>query len=227
MSPGAEERLGPGRPLDALNARGLSAKREYVHGLEQRRDPEALSLLIECLCDESWFLRDLAEQAFVRLGEDHAQGLLPLLEGGLWYTRTSAARLLGRVGYRPAVPGLLRLCEDSNETAALAACDAVVALARNGGAARLAYALHRLPPEPRRQRLTEIARRDRALVGRLERLMHNEDIMTVEDPDSLSDESELVRASEEGFEWEVLTGPAPRKEPPRETPSGNDAPPAS
>ena len=64
----ADDRL-PVGPLEALNARGLTAKREYVRGLEQRKDAEAFSLLVECLCDESWFLRDLAEQAFVRLGE--------------------------------------------------------------------------------------------------------------------------------------------------------------
>ena len=50
----------PPNPLEALNARGLTAKREYVRGLEQRHDPQALSLLTECLCDESSFLRELA-----------------------------------------------------------------------------------------------------------------------------------------------------------------------
>src|SRR5262245_13847678 len=121
--------LHPASPLEALNARGLTAKREYVRGLEQRHDPEALSLLTECLCDESWFLRDLAEQAFLRLGEEHAGVLVPLLAGGLWYTRLSAARLLGRIGYRPAVPALLELCGDRTETVALEARNAVVALA--------------------------------------------------------------------------------------------------
>src|SRR5438067_1782989 len=58
----------PSRPTDLLNSRGLAAKREYVRGLEQRRDPESLSLLVECLCDESWYLRDLAAQVFVRMG---------------------------------------------------------------------------------------------------------------------------------------------------------------
>src|SRR5262245_29213083 len=136
-------------PLEALNARGLTAKREYVRGLEQRRDPEALSLLVECLCDEPWFLRDLAEQAFVRLGEEHAAQLLPLLTGGLWYTRLSAARLLGRLGYRPAVPGLIELGADANETVSLAARDALVAVAKKRGASRVAHALHRLSPERR------------------------------------------------------------------------------
>ena len=74
-----------GKPFDALNSRGLTGKREYVRSLEQRADREALSLLIECLCDESWYLRDQAEQALARIGPDAADVLLPLLEQGLWF----------------------------------------------------------------------------------------------------------------------------------------------
>src|SRR5258705_7041835 len=102
-------------PLEALNARGLAAKREYVRGLEQRRDPEALSLLVECLCDESWFLRDLAEQAFFRMGEEHAAPLLPLVLGGLWYTRLSAVRLLRPPRFPPPGPAPIDLCDDKNQ----------------------------------------------------------------------------------------------------------------
>ena len=109
------------RPLDVLNARGLTAKREYVRGLEQRKDDEALSLLLECLCDESPYLRDLAEQAFLRLGEDGARVLLPLLDEGLWFTRSSGARVIGRMGYRPAVPRLLRMARDANAMVAQSA----------------------------------------------------------------------------------------------------------
>ena len=192
----------PASPLEALNARGLTAKREYVRGLEQRRDPEALSLLVECLCDESWFLRDLAEQTFFRMGEEHAGPLLPLLVGGLWYTRLSAARLLGRLGYRPAVPALLELCDDTNETASLAARDALVAVARQRGAARLAHALRRLEPERRKRRLVEIAERDRTVAKNLERLMADADLMASEHPDRLVDPEEAGRAGEKG-------GPAP------------------
>ena len=180
----------PPNPLEALNARGLTAKREYVRGLEQRHDPQALSLLTECLCDESSFLRELAEQTFFRLGEAHAGALVPLLGGGLWYTRLSAARLLGRIAYRPAVPALLELCGDGSETVALAARDAIVAVARQRGAARIAHALHRLTRERRTQRLAEIAERDRTLAKNLERLMADVDLMAADHPDQLVDPEE-------------------------------------
>ena len=97
----SDEKHPPARTYDALNTRSLAAKREYVRGLEQRRDTEAMSLLVECLCDESWYLRQLAEQAFLNVGSEGAPLLLPLLEQGLWFTRTSAAGILGKLGYPP------------------------------------------------------------------------------------------------------------------------------
>src|SRR5258706_9393680 len=141
-----DDRFAQSQAFDALNPRGLAAKREYVRGLEQRRDPESLSLLVECLCDESWYLRDLAQQAFLRLGEAGAAVILPLLEQGLWFTRTSAAGILGQVGYRPAVPGLMRLAEDKKRTVGGAASEALVAIGPAGGGLRIAPGLPPLPP---------------------------------------------------------------------------------
>jgi len=200
------------RPLDVLNARGLSAKREYVRGLEHRHDDEALSLLVECLCDESWYLRDLAEQAFMRLGDAGAGVLPPLLESGLWYTRSSTARILGRLGHRGAVPRLVRLAEDSNASVALSAREALISIAGRGGASRVAHALHRLPEEERRRMVAELERMDHAVADRIVRLLRRDDIMSIEDANAVYDDSAVVRASEEGVEWEVLTGPPPPQE---------------
>jgi HEAT repeat protein len=200
------------RPFDALNTRGLMAKREYVLGLEERADGEALSLLVECLCDESWYLRELAEGAFMRLGTEHVDVLLPLLEEGLWYTRTSVARILGRLGERRAVPALLRLTGDPNETVVEQAQVALVEIGSSKGAFRLAHALHGLPPDARRARLQDIARRDRTLADRMQRMMDNDELMSAADPEAMPDDHPLVRTSEEGVEWEVLTGPSSPKE---------------
>ncbi|SRR5258706_2447025 len=212
-----DDRFAQSQAFDALNPRGLAAKREYVRGLEQRRDPESLSLLVECLCDESWYLRDLAQQAFLRLGDEGASVILPLLEQGLWFTRTSAAGILGQVGYRPAVPALLRLADDTNRTVGEAACDALVAIGRARGAFRIAHVLHRQPPDLRRRRLQDLARRDGALATRIERMLASEELMVLEDDGSLADDSAAVRGSADAVEWEVLTRPAPGPDKPRRT----------
>ena len=226
----SDDKHPPARSYDALNTRSLAAKREYVHGLEKRRDNEAMSLLVECLCDESWYLRQLAEQAFLKLGSEGAPLLLPLLEQGLWFTRTSSAGILGKLGYAPAVPGLLRLTEDENRTVAEAAREALIAVGRSSGAVRIAHVLHRLPPDARRRRLDDLAARDVDLAERIRRLMTNDELMEVEDADLLTDDHPVVRASEDGFEWEVITSPSPPKppagpRPPSEPPGASSPPP--
>jgi len=223
----SDDKFSQAKPFDALNSRGLIGKREYVRGLEQRRDEEALSLLVECLCDESWYLRDQAEEALTRIGPSVASVLLPLLEQGLWFTRTSTARVLGRFGHRPAVPGLLRLADDANETVAGAARDALVAIGSGGGTISIAQALHRLPPDLRRVRFEEIAERDRHLGERVQRMMRSDELMLAEGGEALNDDSAVVRANEEGLEWEVLVGPpatVPRPDDPGSGRGGPSAP---
>lgn len=218
----SDDTFAQAKPFDALNSRGLIGKREYVRGLEQRRDEEALSLLVECLCDESWYLRDQAEAALARIGPSVATVLLPLLEQGLWFTRTSSARVLGRFGHRPAVPGLLRLADDANETVATAARDALIAIGRGGGSISIAQALHGLPPDLRRRRFEELAAGDRHLGERVQRMLLSDELMTAEGGEALSDDSPVVRASEEGLEWEVLIGP-PASVPRPDDPGGGRA----
>jgi HEAT repeat protein len=214
-----DDKYAQSKAFDALNARGLAGKREYVRSLEQRSDTEALSLLVECLCDESSYLRALAEEALLRMGERGAPVLVPLLEQGLWFTRASSARVLGRAGYRPAAPGLLRLAEDPNADVVSSALEALIAIGRGGGAIAIARALHALSAETRRRRLAELRKRDRPLCERVEGLMEHDELMAFEE--DLSDESPMVRAAEEGLEWEVLTGPiADDKPPPPERPRG-------
>lgn len=216
---------GGARPFDALNPRGLAAKREYVNDLATKADAQSLALLVECLCDESWYTRDLAEHAFQRLDPPRGDLLLPLLDQGLWYTRTTVARILGRLGHRPAVPALLVLVDDSNATVGAAAREALTEIAARGGTMRLAHALHRAAPDLRQRRLAEIGASDHPLRERLERMMRSEELMTMGDPDGVDDDSPAVRATEEGVEWELLTGPAePRSKAREAAPPPGDAP---
>jgi len=209
-----DDKYGQSKAVDVLNFRALNAKRDYVRDLVNRDDGEALSLLVECLCDESGYLRDLAEVALPKLGDRGANAVLPLLESGLWFTRVSSVRVLGRMGFKAAVPALLRLTEDANRTVADAAREALVAIGHQGGSARIAHAIYRLPPDARRRLLDELIVRDRSLADRIDRLTRSEELMNVSDGAQLSDDSTAVRATEEGVEWEVLTGPPRTDAPP-------------
>src|SRR5262245_36690207 len=117
---------------DATTPRGLAAKRDYVRSLERRRDEEALAGLVECLSDESGYLRELALGALERWGEPCGPALVTLLRRGLWFSRASAARALGRLGYVPATGPLLALVGDPIELVGDEAVAALVEIARRG-----------------------------------------------------------------------------------------------
>jgi len=203
----------PGKTWDALNTRGLAAKRETVRDLELRGDPAAIAELVECLRDESWYLRDLSEQALVRLGRRASRELIPLLSQGLWFTRTSAARIIGKIGDGDAVPALFELTSDANRTVGEAAVDALLAIGHQRGSIRLAHALHRMPPDVRASHLDALQARDAQLGERLRKFMKSDELMAVEDASALSDDHAAVRASEDGVEWELITGPPPPPKP--------------
>jgi HEAT repeat protein len=189
---------------DVLNSRGLAGKRDYVRSLETRRDEEALSLLVECLCDESWYLRELAEAALLRMGGRCETTLAPLLEQGLWFSRSSAARVLGRLGWAPAAPALLRLAHDPVETVAQESFVACRELASRGGTARLGWELAHLPAAERTEWLARMRAVDAPLAERLERMCAEEDLKSLADPASLRDDAPQLRAlMEEGIVWDL------------------------
>jgi HEAT repeat protein len=208
----ADDRSGAERVTNATSSRGLAGKRDYVRSLEQRRDEAALGLLVECLCDESGYLRELAEAALLRIGERSGPALLPLLGQGLWFSRTSAARVLGSIGYAPAAGPLLQLTGDSVGAVVREAVAALVAIGQRGGSARVAWELHRLPLAERDRRLARLLEADRDLGERLARLLRLEELMSLSDPAALRDDSPRVRAGGAGGAggaWDapaVLTG---------------------
>lgn len=184
--------------------RGLAGKRDYVRSLENRRDEEALSLLIECLCDESWYLRELAEEALFHMGERSGAALVPLLDQGLWFSRASAARVLGRIGHRSAMGPLVRLTEDPVETVRQQAYATLATLAAQGGRVRLAWELQQLPTERRAERLERLARVDRVLAERVRVLLDRDELRNASDPEGLRDDAPWVRSCEEGRTWDEV-----------------------
>jgi HEAT repeat protein len=204
----ADDSFAPLRSFDAFSPRGLAGKREYVQGLEQRGDAEACALLVACLSDESGYLRDLAESALVRLGAEPAP-VLPMLASGLWYTRVSAARTLGRLGARAAVGQLAGLLDDPNQSVRRAGAEALALIARGEGALAVARALWRRADPDRARTVREVAAGDRELEARLHELLRHDEIMGAADEELLSHDAEVVRASAADVAWELLTGPRP------------------
>jgi HEAT repeat protein len=194
---------------DAMSTRGLAGKRDYVRSLEQRRDEEALLLLVECLCDESAYLREMAEAALVKMGERCGPALMPLLGQGLWFSRSSAARVLGRMGFAPAAGPLVRLTADRVQTVVRDSCVALSELGRRGGLARIAWELNQLPAERRQERLVLLATVDRAFAARVERVLRSPELKQCTDPETLADSAPWVRASEEGVAWDLVPAVSP------------------
>jgi HEAT repeat protein len=206
----SEEKHATLRVLDALQMKGFDGKREYVASLEARGDEQAVSLLVECLCDESSFLRELAERALTRMGEEHAPLLRPLLTQGLWYTRASVARVLGGVGAKEALPDLVTLLTDANGAIAEAAAEAIVAIARDGSLVSVARALHAAPDRLQRHLTRQAESASPGLGAQIERLLGDRELMVAEDEEVLREDAEAL-AAQDNVEWEVLTTPRRRR----------------
>jgi HEAT repeat protein len=193
------------RVLDDLQMKSLDGKREYVESLKERDDEQALSLLVECLCDESAFLRKLAEEALILKGPSSTDVLLPHLTQGLWYTRASVARILGRVGAREALPPLARMAGDANREVADAAIEALAEIAAAGHAVTVARELYDLDRRVSERVLDRAERASAGLSNQIHRLMGDRELMTARDEELLREDIHAAE-TQDNLEWEVLTG---------------------
>jgi HEAT repeat protein len=200
------------RPFDALSPRGLAGKREYVLDLETRGDESAIRLLVECLADESGYLRDLAAAALVRL-KAPAEPIVPLLASGLWYTRLSAVRTLGRLAAREAAQPLGGLLSDPNEGVRGEAVEALAAIARGGGDLHVARSLHARGETECGRALRDLRARDGETARRLDALFLDRDLMSAPEHELLAPEPARARAGDDGVAWDLLTGTAPEPVP--------------
>jgi HEAT repeat protein len=194
------------KSLDALSPRGLAGKREYVLELERRADPGALLQLVECLNDESGYLRDLAGAALARLRAPVGP-IVPLLASGLWYARVSALRTLARLGDAACAAPVCPLLEDSNQSVRADALATLLALARTADEVRVARALHALPDALRSVALRDFMLRAPDTARRLQALLADRDLMQAEEHELLPRTKDA--RTEDGVAWDVLTSAAP------------------
>ncbi len=204
----ADESYSTLKSLDALSPRGLAGKREYVVELEKKGGEGAMLQLVECLNDESGYLRDLAGAALVRLGAPAAP-LVPLLSSGLWYARGSALRTLARLGDASCAGAICALLGDNNQGVRAEAVAALVALARSVDEVRVARALHGAPDAQRAAALRDMAAAAPDVAQRLGRLLADRDLMLAEEHELLPRSPHARPGSEEGVAWDILTSATP------------------
>jgi len=203
----ADESYSTLKSLDALSPRGLAGKREYVLELERRAHEGGLPPLVECLNDESGYLRDLASAALTRIGAP-AGPIVPLLASGLWYTRVSALRTLARLRDASCAPPIAQLLADTNESVRGEAIGALLALARTADEVRVARAIHAAPDSARLWAVREMVQLAPDVGRRLETLLKDKDLMLASEDELLPRAPGARAAAEDGVAWDVLTSAA-------------------
>jgi HEAT repeat protein len=136
-----EEELDGPRMLERLRLKNLSGKKNLIEDLKKRKSQRSVSLLVEMLQDESWYLREQAVKALCEAGEEAKEPLLKLVDEGLWYTRAAAAKVLGKIGGREATEKLIDCLMDSNMTVQGAAATALIDIAKSTSVEDLAAAM--------------------------------------------------------------------------------------
>jgi hypothetical protein len=162
------------RLWEEMRNRDPEEKAAWIRDLARDPSDESLETLLSVLEQESWFLREQACRALVPLGERVVEPLIEYLGSGLWYTRASAASVLGRMGLPAAADPLTGLLSDANRTVRDAAWDALARLAEiEPGAHATAEAFAALPERARRFALDGILARSPEAAGRVLRSLED------------------------------------------------------
>jgi HEAT repeat protein len=198
------DKLEAGRTLESLRRKNLEGKRTFIEELKKQKTPKSISLLLEILCDESWYLRELSIGALVDSGSMSLEPLRGVFASGLWYTRAAAARALGLLGDEPSADGILSLLDESNRTVRQAAVEAVQSLARTAGPGSLCRSLAKTGVDRRQSRLHALRLADPDLADRLEAGAGEIEAARHSTPPVLVSPAERAEADDGG----VKTGPS-------------------
>ena len=133
---------------EALKRRNLEGKRALIADLESKKSDRAYEILVDLLEDESWYLRELAVNALTDAGEKVVPRLYAYMESGLWYTRSAAARALGRMQWVDSLPRLIELLHEANATVRESALASIADLVNAGYAREAAVLLWQLGRRP-------------------------------------------------------------------------------
>lgn len=162
------EELDGDKLLDRLRLKNVAGKRNLIEDLKKRKSQRSISLLVEMLQDESWYLREQAVKALSEAGPEAREPVSVLLENGLWYTRAAAAKVLGEVGGEGEVERLVDCLTDSNMTVQGAAAAALVRISKASSVEVLARALASRPHQAKQRALSCLRILDRELASSIE-----------------------------------------------------------
>lgn len=162
------EELNGDKLLDRLRLENVAGKRNLIEDLKKRKSQRSMSLLVEMLQDESWYLREQAVKALSEAGSEAREPVSALLENGLWYTRAAAAKVLGEIGGEDEVGRLVDCLTDSNMTVQGAAAAALVQISKASSVEGLARALASRPPQVKHRALSCLRLLDRELASSIE-----------------------------------------------------------
>jgi HEAT repeat protein len=151
------------RPLPLtgdLRLRTLEGKLQLLEEIDRKDPDQAVPLLLEFLCDQSWHIRDRAVDTLVARGGAVLDPLIAMMSSGLWFTRACVAQALGRIGDPRALDVLVAHYNEENATARKAVASALAALVAQHGAepveaafARAGVALDPSRADPERREL--------------------------------------------------------------------------
>jgi len=122
----------PEQFLDALDRMNLEQKRVLIEELGTHPSERSIKILAEILQGDSWYLRDLAVKSMSQMGDHAIPVVRILLYSGLWYTRASAARCLGKMDNAESLPDLVHLLGDPNHTVQSACLASIADFVRAG-----------------------------------------------------------------------------------------------
>lgn len=110
-----------------LRSKDLAERLKAVQLLAERRDK---TRLLSLLFSESWHVREKTAKLLVSFGEEIKDDILPLLDEGYWYVRAAACLIIGEIGDERALPRLVELLKEHNETVRGEAAKAIAKLVK-------------------------------------------------------------------------------------------------
>lgn len=153
--------------VEQFKSRDIAKRMTAVSRAAELATPEAVALLVKALQDQSWSLREHAVACAARAGGAAVPSLVRLLAGGVWFARSSAARVLAATGDARAVAALAEQASDGNATVAREAAAALAAVLSRTGREEALARLAGLPAAERERAMPGLTAADPELASRL------------------------------------------------------------